>query len=214
MSVAAIIPAYNEEGRIGNVIVAVEQVPEVDSIIVVSDGSTDATVAEAASAGKKVKVVELLTNQGKGAAMLAGVHATDADILLFLDADLVGLRPDHVRDLLLPVLSGDFDMAMAVFMDGRFATDLAQKIAPFLSGQRALTRNLLERVPRLQVSRFGVEMALTQFIGEEDIPFARVPWHGITHVMKEEKLGLAKGFCARIKMYWEILRSLKLVRGR
>lgn len=211
---AAIIPAYNEAKRIGNVIAALEKVEEVDEIVVVSDGSTDGTAAVAASAGSKVKVVELSTNRGKGAALLAGVQATTADLLLFLDADLLGLQPHHVRELLQPVLKGETEMAMAVFSGGRLATDLAQKIAPFLSGQRALTRRLLERIPALSVSRFGVEVALTQYVHEQGITVRRVPWRDVTHVMKEEKLGLAKGFRARLKMYWEILLSLRLLRGR
>jgi hypothetical protein len=135
-------------------------------------------------------------------------------MLLFLDADLLGLEPHHVRDLLQPVLKGETEMAMAVFSGGRLATDLAQKIAPFLSGQRAITRRLLERIPALSVSRFGVEVALTQYVHEHGITVRRVPWHDVTHVMKEEKLGLAKGFMARLKMYWEILLSLRLLRGR
>ncbi|BCV24966.1 glycosyltransferase family 2 protein [Gelria sp. Kuro-4] len=212
MKIAAIVPAYNEAGRIGHVVATVERVQEIAEIIVVDDGSTDGTAREAAQAGSRVTVVKLPANQGKGAALLAGVQATDADILLFLDADLLGLTPAHIRELVLPVLRGESEMAMAVFAGGRLATDLAQKIAPFLSGQRALRRSLLARVPSLALSRFGVEMALTQFVRDEGIPVRRIPWRDVTHVMKEEKLGLAKGFGARLKMYWEILHSLRLGR--
>ena len=162
----------------------------------------------------KRQVLELASNQGKGAALLAGVQTTTAGVLVLLDADLVGLQPKHVESLLQPVLTDSAPMAVAVFAQGRLATDLAQKIAPFLSGQRAVRRNLLESIPELDVSRFGVEVALTQYVHEQDIAVVRVPWHDVTHVMKEEKLGLAKGFGARLKMYHEIISSLKLPRSR
>ena len=156
----------------------------------------------------------MASNQGKGAALLAGVQTTTAGILVFLDADLIGLEPGHVESLLQPVLLKRAPMAVAVFEQGRLATDLAQKLAPFLSGQRAVKRTLLESIPELDVSRFGVEVALTQYVHEQDIPIVHVPWHDVTHVMKEEKLGLAKGFGARLKMYQEIISSLKISRGR
>ncbi|MFY9187816.1 MAG: glycosyltransferase family 2 protein [bacterium] len=212
--VAAVIPAYNEAERIGDVLSAVCAVDEIAEVIVVSDGSTDDTADVARKVGPKVKVLELASNQGKGAALLAGVQTTTAGVLVLLDADLVGLQPKHVESLLQPVLTDSAPMAVAVFAQGRLATDLAQKIAPFLSGQRAVRRNLLESIPELDVSRFGVEVALTQYVHEQDIAVVRVPWHDVTHVMKEEKLGLAKGFGARLKMYHEIISSLKLPRSR
>lgn len=212
VKVAAIIPAYNEAGRIGNVLKAVNAVDDIFEIIVVSDGSTDNTANEARAAGSKIKVLELPSNRGKGAALLAGLEATTAQILVLLDADLIGLTPRHVKDLLEPVLVDGAPMTIAVFEQGRLATDLAQKIAPFLSGQRAVQRQLLEQIPELDVSRFGVEVALTQYVHDQHIPAVRVTWQDITHVMKEEKLGLTKGFGARLKMYQEILTSLKLTR--
>lgn len=136
--VAAVIPAYNEAERIGDVLSAVCAVDEIAEIIVVSDGSTDGTAEVARKAGPKVKVLELSSNQGKGAALLAGVHATKATALVFLDADLVGLTPKHVRGLLRPVLTGGTLMAVAVFAQGRLATDLAQKIAPFFLASEPL----------------------------------------------------------------------------
>ena len=100
--VAAVIPAYNEAERIGDVLSAVCAVDEIAEVIVVSDGSTDDTADVARKVGPKVKVLELASNQGKGAALLAGVQTTTAGVLVLLDADLVGLQPEHVESLLQP----------------------------------------------------------------------------------------------------------------
>jgi len=99
---AAIIPAYNEEETIRDVVAAVVASPLVDQVIVISDGSTDRTAEIARGAGAHL-VHELPRRGGKGAAMLHGITHTDAPIIAFFDADLKGLNPDHVERLMLPV---------------------------------------------------------------------------------------------------------------
>jgi glycosyltransferase involved in cell wall biosynthesis len=209
MEVLALIPAYNEEKTIGNVLKALKQVPEITKIIVVSDGSTDNTVGVAKSCD--VEVVELRENLGKGGAMQAGLNSFKADVVLFLDADLLGLTPQHVHNLLEPVIENKVDMTIGIFDRGRIATDLAQKMAPYLSGQRALKFSLLEEISDLNVARFGVELALNRYIENSGVKVKEVTLLDMSHVMKEEKMGVWKGMAARMKMYWEILKYLTLV---
>ena len=207
MTIVAIIPAYNEEKTISNIIEVLKSVHLIKEIFVVSDGSTDSTVQVAKDSG--AKVIELSENLGKGGAMKVGLEQTAGDIILFLDADLIGLTPNHVYDLLYPVLEGHCDMTIGIFAKGRLATDLAQKLAPYLSGQRSVKRELLSNIPDIDISRFGVEVALTKYVEENNISFKEVILSDMTHVMKEEKFGLLKGFAARMKMYWEIVSCLK-----
>jgi len=206
MTIAAIIPAYNEEPTIGSIVSTVRQVPFIKEIMVVCDGCEDGTAREAGEAG--AKVIELAENMGKGGAMMVGAQSTKADIILFLDADLVGLRVKHVVDLIEPVVLGEAVMSIGIFGKGRLATDLAQLIAPYLSGQRAMVRDLLFQIDDLDVTRFGVEVALTNLVRRNDYPVVEVTLNDLTHVMKEEKLGLFKGFRARMKMYWEIAKCV------
>jgi glycosyltransferase involved in cell wall biosynthesis len=207
MIVAAIIPAKNEENTICDVVEVCKAVTIIDEVIVVSDGSTDKTAYLANLAG--AKVIDLPENIGKGGAMMVGVNNTEAEIILFLDADLIGLTTNHVNDLLLPVLNGEAEMTVGVFEHGRLVTDLAQVIAPYLSGQRALKRTLLLQMSNLDVTRFGIEVALTRFAMEQGLNVRKVYLPDMSHVMKEEKLGFVKGFAARMKMYWEIAMHAK-----
>lgn len=204
MKVSAVIPAYNEEKTLSNVLDPLKKVKEIGEILVISDGSTDNTVD--VSRNKGVKVIELTENIGKGGAMVIGVKNAKFPVVLFLDADLLGLTSEHVKNLIDPVLYENYSMSIGVFEKGRVTTDLAQYVAPFLSGQRAVKKELIDEVFDLGTSRFGVEVALTQYAKEKKLPVKEVHLYDMSHVMKEEKLGFKKGFMARMKMYWDIAK--------
>ena len=155
-----------------------------------------------------VCLVNLPRNKGKGGAMWAGAQSTDADLLVFLDADLIGLKPDHVDDLVDPVRAGRYRMSVGRFGGGRHLTDLAQRVMPAISGQRCIRRDVFEQIPNLEYARYGVEMAITRFCHHYRVPTTSVPISGVTHPMKEEKLGIVRGFLSRARMYTQILRIM------
>jgi len=206
MRIATIIPAYNEGRTIASIVEVVKKVEILDEVIVVSDGSIDDTAINARGAG--AYVIELAQNIGKGGAMLEGVKHSQAEIILFLDADLIGLTPEHVLSLLKPVIIGEAKMTIGIFEQGRIATDIAQIVAPYLSGQRAMHRFLLNQISNAEISRFGIEMVLTSHVKKNKIPVKEVYLKDMTHVMKEEKLGWLPGLRARMKMYWEIAKCV------
>lgn len=207
--VSAIIPAYNEAQNVASVLHVLKEVPEIYEIIVVDDGSLDNTADVARQNG--AIVLSLPENQGKGGAMKAGASIAHGDVVLFLDADLVGLTVDHVRELVVPVLSGDSEATVGIFEGGRASTDWAQAVAPFLSGQRALRRQLLVGFEHIDMSGYGVELQLHRQLKRMGIQPREVVLHDVTQVVKEEKLGLVKGFSARMRMYWEIIREIPRV---
>lgn len=208
MRVAAVIPAYNEELTIGDVVATLRRVDLIDEIVVVSDGSHDSTADVARQAG--ARVIEHRENMGKAGAMKTGFEATTGECILFLDADLIGLSPGHVRSLLTPVLRAEADMSVGIFDDGRVATDLAQLVAPYLSGQRAVRRTIVQEMfegaPDADLCRFGIEVALTRHVKGKGYKVVEVSLEEMSHRMKEEKMGLVKGMAARMKMYYEILK--------
>jgi glycosyltransferase involved in cell wall biosynthesis len=207
LRIAAVVPAYNEEARISPVLRALLAAPELAEIVVVNDGSQDGTAA-AARQFPTIRALDLPENRGKGAAMRCGALATEAELLLFLDADLIGLRPEHVSDLLRPLLAGDAEMTVGVFRGGRLATDLSHFLVSYISGQRALSRELFLAIPGITTARSGVETAITRHVKRRGLRVRNVAMNGVTHPMKEEKLGTLPGFKARLKMYWEIGKSL------
>ena len=205
MTVAAIIPAYNEEHRIAAVLATVTSAPMIGSVIVVNDGSSDGTAA-AAQAVPGVEVLTLANNGGKGGAMRAGAMYAQADILLFFDADLIGLKPRHVEDLLAPVCAGEATMTMGIFRGGRLWTDMAQFFAPAITGQRAIRRDVFLQIPDLETVGYGIELAINDYVHRQGLVRRDVTLRGVTHPMKEEKLGWAKGAASRMQMYRQMFK--------
>jgi dolichyl-phosphate beta-glucosyltransferase len=89
---SVVIPAYNESARLASTLRALSDATAGESaeVIVVDDGSTDGTddVARAALASGEHQVIRLPVNEGKGAAVRAGVLASRGDAVVFMDADL------------------------------------------------------------------------------------------------------------------------------
>jgi hypothetical protein len=183
--VAVVIPARNESDRIEATVAGAAGLPGVDLVIVVDDGSADATATRAGQAG--ATVLRHSRNRGKAAAMETGaeavwlLEATDvppgahrARHLLFLDADL-GETASAAGPLTEPVRAGEADMTIAVFTErvrqgghglvvGLSGAGIERatgwRPAQPLNGQRCLTRAAFEAARPLAAG-FGVETALT-----------------------------------------------------
>lgn len=173
MTVVAVVPAKDRADTVAATVSALRGLRAVDRVLVVDDGSTDATAEVARRAG--AEVLHLPANRGKGAAVTAGVGAEPgADVYLLVDAD-VGDTAAAAAALLSPVLDGAADMTVAVLppAGGRGGFGRVRALAAWgirracgyttrapLSGQRAVRGDLLRSLLPL-ADRFGLETALT-----------------------------------------------------
>jgi glycosyltransferase involved in cell wall biosynthesis len=114
-TLSVLIPAFNEERTIAQVLEAVarQRITGVAlQVIVIDDGSTDGTAAAVeAHAGKYQQLIRLPSNGGKGAAIIAGLRAAAGDYVLVQDADLE-YNPDEYAGLLKPML--EFGAALVI----------------------------------------------------------------------------------------------------
>jgi polyisoprenyl-phosphate glycosyltransferase len=208
-NLAAILPAYNEAGRIGNVIRVLCQVELLDEIIVVDDGSMDDTGIEAVDAAAGDLRLSLLRhpcNRGKGQAIVSGWRATRATNLLFLDADLVNLEIHHITALVDPVLNGWADMTVGLFRQGYWRTDLAHRLTPWLSGQRCLRAGLLSSLSTGAAAGYGFETALSLAARKQGWRSEDVYLRGVSHLPGDVANGW-RGPLNKARMYAHILRA-------
>ncbi|MBB6097760.1 glycosyltransferase involved in cell wall biosynthesis [Deinobacterium chartae] len=198
-----IIPAHNEAATIAAAVHAA-RAAQLGEVVVVSDGSHDATAEYARVAG--ARVIELQPNRGKSAAVAAGLKATASRYVLMLDADLIGLSPAHLRALAAPVLEGRAESTLGLFTGGRLSTTLASWLTRDLGGQRVVPRASLDAIPDLEALRYALEIALTRQLRRERrrVQIVRLP--GVTQRVKEEKHGLRRGLRGRIRMFGQIVR--------
>lgn len=123
--VSVIIPAFNEEENIANVIDKSKKCKYVEEIIVVDNKSTDKTQEVAMKKGAKVVKCE---QQGKGYAMEEGIKSAIGDIVVFLDADIADYTNDVVDRLVKPITEKDVDFVKATFdREGGRVTELVAK---------------------------------------------------------------------------------------
>ena len=154
--VSVIIPAYNEEETVAFVVEVVKKVSFVDEIIVVNDGSSDNTEAEAVKAG--ARVITHTTNKGKGEALYTGYIEAECDIIAFIDADIHNLTSKKVESMIMPILEGKTDITKTKFARarGRVTELTAKPLLNFffpeitfeqpLSGQFAARKEVLKKI--------------------------------------------------------------------
>jgi glycosyltransferase involved in cell wall biosynthesis len=152
--VSVVIPALNEAENIAAV---VRELPWdlIGECIVVDNGSTDATAAEAQTAGARVIV---LTQRGYGRACAAGAAAANGDILVFMDGDGSDVSTE-MDQLLQPVLAGDCDFVIGSRVRGQRETGsmlVSQIFAGWLAGL------LLRLLYRVQYTDMGPFRAITR----------------------------------------------------
>ena len=210
--IAAILPIFNEELNVSDVLDVLHASSILDEIILVDDGSTDRTseiLNRAAMLDQRIQVIRHNQNRGKGQAIFSGWAATCAPILLLLDADLKDLTPDHISALLAPVIDHRADMTLGLFQGGHFSTDLSHRLSPYLTGQRGLRAELLKYLSPEAAAGYGFEIALTVAASQNNYRKRVVALKGVWHPSSEFRAerGFWGGLLWKLHMYGQIIRA-------
>jgi glycosyltransferase involved in cell wall biosynthesis len=212
--VVALVAARDEAGRIGPCVGALRVLAE--EVVVVDDGSSDATAAEASEAG--ATVLRTGRRAGKGGALEGALRRLGAaDLWLLADGDL-GATASRLSALLEAVDAREAELAIAVLPPARaggfgivkrFAAHLIRGQTGFrasepLSGQRALTAKAMQAVRPL-AGGFGVETAMTIDAVRAGVRVVEIPIDGLEH---RPTYRTPLGFLHRGRQGWDIARAV------
>lgn len=197
ITIAAVIPAYNEQRTIGSVVLKAKL--HVDEVWVVDDGSTDDTAVLAEMAG--ARLIRMPENCGKAEALMAGLRIVAEkgfDAVVMLDAD--GQHdPRSIPELLRPVLEGQADLVIGSrFIEGRKdipryrragqtilnkTTSFGAKvhITDTQSGYRALSRRAMGNL-QFESEGYSIESAMITYMAEKGMRMGEVPIQAVYDV--------------------------------
>lgn len=179
-TVSAIVPAYNEEMRIRQVLDMLSRSKYLDEIICVNDGSSDRT-GEIAEAFAKIRLINLAHNGGKANAIAEGVLAAKGDLVLFIDADLEGLTDETIQQLIDPIRKDGYEAVVALPTRLHDVTFFRP-----LTGERCyLRQDLLPHIEELRSKGYGLELALNYLYSHKKVKIFRMS--GVTQLHKIKK---------------------------
>lgn len=178
-TISIIIPAYNEHERMVGVLeTAVKS--GLGEVICVDDASSDNT-REIAENVKGVKVISYEKNQGKAYAVWMGVKEAKGDIVMFVDADLIGLTPALLNSLVDPLRSGKYDAAIGI----RGAVADKVFFRP-VNGDRAyFKKDILPYLEKFKNKGYGLELSINYEYRNKRVKL--VDFHQIHHLFQFKK---------------------------
>lgn len=193
LKISIIIPAYNEEQTITDVI---EQIlhycePLNYEIIVVNDKSEDNT-ADRVKQFDEVILIEHIKNMGKGAALQTGFKSATGDIFLIQDADME-YHPKDIPNLIVPFVNGEADVVYGSRFRGEGIHSMSRshrlgnkglslvtrllygfKTTDMETGYKAFRKELIDDV-KLSAKSFNIEPELTAHFSKRKAKFVEIP---------------------------------------
>jgi glycosyltransferase involved in cell wall biosynthesis len=223
VTLSVIVPAYNEEGTVEQIVRRLRDLPLRLEVIAVNDASKDGTAAvldRLAAGGVVQRVIHHPENRGKGAALRSGIAAATGEVVVVQDADLE-YDPSDLPRLLEPIRAGRADAVYGSRFQGGphrvlfFWHSIGNRLLTLVSNMftnlnltdmetcyKLVRRDLLQRLP-LTSNRFGFEVEITARLAQAGARIWELPitYSGRTYA-EGKKITWRDGLAA----LWHILR--------
>jgi glycosyltransferase involved in cell wall biosynthesis len=225
MKLSVVMPVYNEQATLREVIARVLAVPDIESeLLCVDDGSTDGSrdlLAQLAAANPRIRVLLQHKNMGKGAALRRGIQESTGDFVIIQDADLE-YDPAEYPILLGPLLQGKADVVYGSRFVGAaphrvlyFWHSVGNSLLTLLSNAltnmnltdmetcyKVFRREILQSIP-IEENRFGFEPEITVKIAKRRL---RVYEVGISYWGRTYEEGKKIGWKDGVRALWCLLK--------
>jgi glycosyltransferase involved in cell wall biosynthesis len=179
----------------------------VRQVIVVDDASSDDTSARAREAGAVVLRRDAAEGS-KALAMATGVSASDAEAILFVDADCTGLTSAHLDDICRPFVDGRCEMSIGSFDYGWFWNPMVVRWPP-LSGERVIWRRIWDAIPADKLEGYRIEVRINEVVARARERTCNRTMRGVSHRTKRDKHGIVEGVRRTWWMYRDLLTLLR-----
>ena len=196
MKVTAVVPVYNEEKTIKNVLEVLTSSDRINEIIVINGGSTDRTphIINKFKSNKKLKIriMNLKHPNGKGDAVRIGTKNIKSEILLFFDADLIGLKKEHIDKLLEPVVNEGAAMVIGLRDKGNLIGNMLMPYFPLTGGERAILTKVFMEIRKCPlIEGWGLESVMNDYCKKKKLKIFKVKLDGMNHIgLQTKKYGL------------------------
>lgn len=222
---SVVVPVYNEEATIDEILRRIIDAPVNKEVLVVNDGSSDgtATKLQAWKDHPRIRILEHPRNRGKGAALRTAFAEVRGDVVIIQDADLE-YDPSEYSALLQPIVDGEAD----VVYGSRFVSEGPHRVLYFwhyvanrcittLSNMftdlnltdvetchKAFRREVIETIrDTLKENRFGIEIELTAKVAKRGY---RIFETGVRYYGRTYQQGKKIGFRDALRALWCIVR--------
>lgn len=216
--VSVIVPFYNEEDSIGDVLARLQRLKRVLplEIIAVDDGSVDGS-ARIAKNFPDVRLVSHSKNLGKGRAIISGICESNGDVIVIQDGDCE-YPPEEIPALAKPILEGESDVVFGSrFLGGNWkemglshafgnrilslATSMLYglQVSDVMTGHKSFSRRAIKSVD-ITEKRFGVEVEITAKLLAKRWRFKDIPINYVKRQAGVSKIGYKDGLTSLISL--------------
>lgn len=215
-SCTCIIPFYNEQEGVIEVVKKLSTIRQFDELILVNDGSQDKSlelVEKFVKNHKKnnIRIVSYKKNKGKAHAIHQGLKKVKTEYVCMFDSDLKGIKTQEIIYMIENMYQhSEIDMGILRRIHAKRYIKLFYREL-ILSGQRMLrTKDLLE-VYKEEFEKYQLEVAINTFMEKQKKTIVRYPFTG-ENTFKSQKRGIFDGIKKDISMFRDIFKYQGLIR--